>query len=163
MGEIGILRCGPEDVDDSLGELWLRLCREMFDMEEYVVPSEGNRLRWVSHVREELASGQGILLAARSDERIVGFLYASVSQGFPLDVTKEVGRLNDLYVLSEYRRKGIGETLLMNCIERMKELNVEAIRTRVLAKNKPAIGLYEKLGFRIRNHGMTLDIEDEVG
>ena len=161
-GEIRILRCRPEDIDDSLGELWLRLCREMFDIEQYVVPSEGNMRRWVGYVKEELASGQGVLLAARDDERIVGFVYASVSHGFPLDVTRKVGRLNDLYVLPEYRRRGIGQRLLTDCVKIMRESDAEAVRTRVLAENKPAIAFYEELGFRMRSHGMTIDLEDNV-
>ena len=64
-------------------------------------------------------------------------------------------------MLPEHRRKGIGEKPLFECIKKMKKLNVDVLMTRVLAENMPAISLYQKLGFKIRNYGVTLEIHKD--
>ena len=50
-------------------------------------------------------------------------------------------------VLAPYRGQGIGEALMRKAIEKAKTLGLTRIELTVREKNKPAISLYEKLGF----------------
>lgn len=54
--------------------------------------------------------------------------------------------LEDLYVQSEYRGKGIGKSLLEYLINIAKENNFGRVEWAVLDWNEPAINFYKKLG-----------------
>jgi len=152
--EIEISECRTEDVGDPIKELWLGLAHEMFEIEHFTIPSEANANRWVEFVREGLVSGRNFLSVAKSGREPVGYAFASVSRDFPLEVAEFVGSINDVYVLPEFRGKGIGKRLVIKCIEKMKAKGVTAARLAVLTENTTAVKLYEKLGFRIYRYGM---------
>ncbi len=73
--------------------------------------------------------------------KIVGFYIASKvldeSEVFTIAVDKD------------YKKMGIGTSLLNHLIERSKENNVHQIWLEVSTKNTPAINLYEKFGFKV--------------
>jgi len=150
---IEILECDVEDVSDSVKELWLGLAREMFEFEHLTLPSEANADTYVKSVREDLAKKQGFLLIAKSRNESVGFIYATISSR-QLEITRTIGSINDLYVLPKFRGRGIGRKLMVECLNKLKDAKVEVAYTRVLAENKIAISLYEKLGFKVYNCGM---------
>jgi len=154
---IEIYECEVEDVDDSVKELWLGLAREMFEIERLIVPSEANGDKWVELVREGLASGQNLLLVAKNGGKPVGFAYAGI---FPehFEVSRLVGAIHDVYVLSEFRGRGIGKKLIIECLNRMKAAGAKLVRLQVLTENKAAIELYEKLGFKTYRYGMIKQI-----
>ena len=157
--EIEIYECRVKDIDDSVKELWLGLVHEMFELEGFIVPSESNGDRWVRFVREGLACGRNFLLVAKNRTRLVGFAYASIPRDYPLDVSKFVGAIDDVYVLPEFRGKGIGKRLVVESLKKMKGKDMDAVRLTVLTENKTAIKLYEQLGFRIYRYGMTKSLE----
>ena len=69
------------------------------------------------------------------DGKLAG--YIRVSEG-----GNEV-ELDDLYIISEYRGKGIGSAVLKGCVEKSDK----PIFFYVFKKNTRAIALYERLGF----------------
>ena len=53
----------------------------------------------------------------------------------------------NLAVFPEYRRKGIGEQLVLTLVEKLKGNDVYSLTLEVRASNESAIALYTKLGF----------------
>jgi ribosomal protein S18 acetylase RimI-like enzyme len=153
--KIEIYDCRVEDVDDSVKKLWLALSREMFEVEHFIIPSQTNSDRWSKFVREGLVSGRNFLLVARNESRLVGFAYASVPHGYPLDVSEPVGVIDDVYVLPEFRGMGVGKKLVVKCLNKMEAMGVNVVRLKVLSENKTAIKFYRKFGFRIYSYGMV--------
>jgi len=138
-----------------LRNLWLRLAEEMFKIEGFIIPSEFNADRWIRFIEETVAEGRGFLIIAEWNGEIIGFTFASISRMFPLDVTEHaVGTINDVYVLPEFRGRGIGKRMVAECLEKFKARGVKNVRLSVLAENKAAIKLYEKLNFKIRSYEM---------
>jgi len=155
---IEIYECEVEDVDDSVKKLWLGLAREMFEIERLILPSEANGDKWVEFVREGLASGRNLLLIAKSDNAVVGFAFASIFRNYPLEVSRTIGVIDDVYVLPEFRGKGIGKKLAMECLNKMEAAGVKTVTLQVFTENKVAIKLYEKLGFKTYRYGMKKQI-----
>lgn len=56
--------------------------------------------------------------------------------------------LDELHVIGEYRRQGIGRQLLTHCIKLTEELGLAGIRLLARIDNEPAGRLYESVGFR---------------
>ncbi|MBS7635632.1 GNAT family N-acetyltransferase [Candidatus Bathyarchaeota archaeon] len=154
--QIRVFECrSVMDLAASLRDLWLRLAEEMFKIESFIIPSESNADRWIRFVEESVAGGKGCLIIAECDSEIIGFTFATISREFPLDVTEHaVGTINDVYVLPEFRRKGIGKRMVAECLEKIKARDVKNVWLSVLVENKVAIRLYEKLNFKIRSYGM---------
>ncbi len=162
MGEIEISKSDVEDVDDSVKLLWLGLIREMFEVEHLIIPSEANVDKWVDSVRKDMTDGQSILLVAKSVERPVGFVYARISRDYPLEVSKFVGRIDDLYVLPEFRGRRIGKKLVTECLKKMKGAGIDTVSLTVLAENKVAVKLYQKLGFKIHAYRMITQLPQKL-
>ncbi len=57
--------------------------------------------------------------------------------------------LEDLYIMPEYRRLGIGEAFFEELINHAKNTNCARITWQVLDWNTPAVKFYEKLGAKI--------------
>jgi len=143
-----------EDVDDSVKQLWLGLAHEMFEIEHFTLPSEANADKWIKFIRDSLAEKRSCLFVAKSGNKPVGFAYGSVFREHPLEVLEFVGNINDVYVLPEFRGKGIGKKLIAKSLNRLKVEGVKAVRLTVLTKNEIAVKLYEKFGFKIYRYGM---------
>ncbi|MEM2102130.1 MAG: GNAT family N-acetyltransferase [Candidatus Bathyarchaeia archaeon] len=151
---IRIYEYKAEDVDDTVKQLWLSLAREMFEIEHFTLPSEANADKWIKFIRDSLAEKKSFLFVAKSRYKPIGFAYGSVFREYPLEVSEFIGTINDVYVLPEFRGKGIGKKLVVRCLNRLKTEGVKAVRLMVLTENEVAVKLYEKLGFKIYRYGM---------
>jgi len=143
-----------EDVDNSVRQLWLSLAREMFEIEHFTLPSEENADKWIKFIRNSLVEKKSFLFVAKSSNKPIGFAYGSVFPEYFLEVSELVGTLNDVYVLPEFRGKGIGKKLIVKSLHRLKTEGVKTVRLMVLTENEVAVQLYEKLGFKIYRYGM---------
>ena len=150
---IEICEYEAQDVDDSLKQLWLSLAREMFTVERFILPSEENADKWISFIRSSLASGKSFLLVAKTNSKPVGFASGSVPE-YPLKVSESFGTIDDLYVLPEFRGRGVGSKLVVESLKTLKARGVKTVRLNVLKENKPAVKLYRRLGFKTRSYGM---------
>lgn len=56
--------------------------------------------------------------------------------------------IEDIFVLENYRRQGIGQRLFEFCVKQASERNAGRIEFCVLTWNKPAIRFYEKNGVK---------------
>ncbi len=104
------------------------------------VTGDINRLR--EHLFVEPTYAQAIL-AIWSDKAIG---YALFFPNYSTFLTKPGIYLEDLFVLPEYRRQGIGKKLLTYIINLAKTNNYGRVEWSVLDWNEPAIKFYEKMG-----------------
>ena len=56
--------------------------------------------------------------------------------------------INLVIVKEEFRRRGVAQSLVEGLVAGLKAKNVRCLTLEVRASNEPAIGLYEKLGFK---------------
>jgi ribosomal protein S18 acetylase RimI-like enzyme len=68
---------------------------------------------------------------------------------------KTIGFIYELFVLDEYRGKGISKQLINTAVEQLKQEGYSEIRLSVFEGNK-AIKLYENLGFETRTISMSM-------
>ncbi|KAL3793681.1 hypothetical protein HJC23_010253 [Cyclotella cryptica] len=61
------------------------------------------------------------------------------------DLNTQTGTVNNVYVIKEARKQGIGQ-LLMEAVEDALE-KPNTLKLTVYSSNKPAVNLYQKLGF----------------
>ncbi len=96
-------------------------------------------------IQKRIKSRKEIFLVAEEDDKIIGLI-----DGYIIDNSnhiEKVGYLDHLCVNKKYRKLGIGENLIKEFSNKMKNKNVTYLKLNAFEKNLPAIALYEKLGF----------------
>ena len=119
------------------------------DLDALVADSEQAGLRFVRRLVEEWASGANRfdrvgeeLFGAWVDGRVVGVCGLNVD---PYTAEEGVGRVRHLYVLSAFRRRGVGRRLIAAVIEAARGRFGEL---RLRTGNPEAARLYEAIGFQ---------------
>jgi ribosomal protein S18 acetylase RimI-like enzyme len=117
-----------------------------------IAESERYGLRFVRRLAEEWTSGANrfdrpgeALFVARIAREVVGVCGLNVD---PYAGEQSAGRVRHLYVLSVYRRRGVGQRLVAEVIEASRS-RFDNLRLRT--QNPAAAQLYERLGFRRRD------------
>ena len=82
---------------------------------------------------------QLIRYKAADEEKLVGFIAVDLRR------SQQTAWIATLAVLPDYRKSGIGSTLIQICEE---EVNLPRIRLSVRQSNQPAIQLYQKHGYQ---------------
>ena len=62
---------------------------------------------------------------------------------------KDVGSIQNIGVVAEYRGKGLGTAIVHRCLSGFATVGVRFVTLEVTANNSRAYRLYERLGFRI--------------
>lgn len=83
-------------------------------------------------------------LVAEVDERIVGF--ALFFYNYSTFLTKPGIYLEDLFVLPDYRRQGIGQAFLQTLAQLAVDRDLGRLEWSVLDWNEPAIRFYKTMG-----------------
>jgi ribosomal protein S18 acetylase RimI-like enzyme len=119
-----------------------------------ILPTEENADKGVKIAQSGLSTGRDLLLVTKTRNRIVGHAFANVSQESLFERSEPFCFLNDVYVVPEFRRSGIGRRLISEYLNRMKARGFKSVRLNVLPENSIAIRLYEKFGFKTFMYGM---------
>lgn len=90
-------------------------------------------------LHNELLSPYNSFFGAHADGKLVGYCGMQAVAG--------EGSVFNVAVLPEYRRQGVGESLVIELLRKAKELNLSQLLLEVRPSNLKAIWLYEKCGF----------------
>lgn len=122
---------------------FLKLLLALAEFEHLEPPSAGGQRRIIADIFEKKRLN---LLVASERGKLVGYaLYFYTYSSF---LARPTLYLEDLFVLEEHRKKGLGSALLLRCIDEAVKQDCGRMEWAVLEWNKKAIGFYEKLGAR---------------
>lgn len=93
-----------------------------------------------STLKEELENENSSYIIGKINNEIIGFA--------GLKIIFDQADIMNIVIKKTYRNQGIGTLLLENLILLAKDLNISTLFLEVNEQNKPAIHLYEKLGFK---------------
>jgi RimJ/RimL family protein N-acetyltransferase len=148
-GETVIIRTAvPDDAQALLEYVHVIFVEDLYNvttLDEFKKTVEEER-KWLKAHYDEPAH---IALVAEVNGSLVGFL------GFENGSRKRLAHQGTLHmsVQPQFRGKGIGTALLQSLIDWAEENpTIEKLCLVVFATNKPAIGLYKKLGFLEEGH-----------
>lgn len=91
-----------------------------------------------------------IIFLVKEDNKFVAYLYGTIYK----NIWGEGGYIDDVFVLKGHRKKGITTKLIQETIKKLKKDKIKKLYLGVNVKNKRAIGLYKKMGFKIRRYDM---------
>jgi ribosomal protein S18 acetylase RimI-like enzyme len=94
-------------------------------------------------------------LISTENNKLMGWILIGVSKD--QFSNKTIGFIYELFVLDEYRGKGISKQLINTAVEQLKQEGYSEVRLSVFEGNK-AVKLYENLGFETRTISMRMPI-----
>lgn len=86
-----------------------------------------------------------IILLYKENEKIIGFIYGTIIDS-KININK-ILKINFLYVIKEYRKKGVATELINKLGDIAKEENIKYIEVQVYSNNLKACNLYLKSKF----------------
>jgi len=104
---------------------------------------------WPKSILENCTDKNDVLiLVAEKEEKIVGFFIVNIN------LSLKKAELENMYVLREYRQKGIGKLLLQKSLEELSKINIE----NVCAMSDDAVDFLQKNGFSKGNQFYWMDL-----
>jgi GNAT superfamily N-acetyltransferase len=138
MGPVLVRKARASDAEQFLG-----LVLELAKFERLEPPSAAGRKRLVDDVFTKKKIN---LFMASERGKLVGYaLYFFSYSSFE---AKPTLYLEDLYVLEEYRKRGVGFALFRRCVDEAVSQGCGRMEWAVLTWNEKALKFYEKLGAR---------------
>lgn len=141
-----IRRAGDEDLD-KLVELISRLKRLNGEFDPLLRPIDNLEEEVGKYLRELVSDPRSLVLVIELGGRIGGVLTSRVVDRRFYE-PRLVGQISDVYVMPEYRRRGLGAALIQHAEKELKSMGAEMIVAEFPVKNVIAEGFYKKLGFR---------------
>lgn len=133
------------------------LCREDLDQVSEI-ETECFSIPWSKKALEEvLDNPRAYYITAKEEGNVIGYCGAYV--------ILDEGDINQVAVTSAYRGQGVGRKMMQALLERLEQAGAKAVTLEVRAGNRPAIALYETLGFQtegIRKNFYDKPVEDAL-
>ena len=145
-----------------MSNLWVRRADEsdipvLSMLAEEFMPQEATREKRKEILRHILKNPDYELLVAELDGKIAGFIDQWIMHDFAHGA--KLSYIQNLYVTSKHRRKGVGSRLLGEIMKSAKRKGVLEIHVVTEFGNRSAINLYRKYGL-VRE---SLQLEREFG
>lgn len=93
---------------------------------------------------------------AFEQDELLGWIF--IGPGKDQFTDRPIGFIYELFVREQFRGRGIAKLLMTSGIDELKRGGYPEIRLGAFADN-PAIRLYEKMGFHVRNVTMSLQVD----
>ena len=87
---------------------------------------------------------EATLIIAYGDPQDI-FEYVANIQG--LKLSDDVGAIQNVAVLPEYRRRGLGQALVQGALQGFQHVGIKRVTLEATADNLSAVNLYERIGF----------------
>ena len=113
-------------------------------LEEHDIATSAERLRDI--VQTVVADARyGFILLASADDHAIGIAYAAAH--LSAEHGGVIGWLEELYVMPEWRGRGVGSLLLDDLVSRAQQLQWRGVELEVVAGHERAAALYLRRGF----------------
>lgn len=97
-----------------------------------------------------------------SKNKPVAYIYGFVYDGYPYLQESKVGYVDGIFVLEEFRDKGLGKGLVNDFINFCKQCDAYTVKLNVKKENTKAKELYEKIGFRLFDYTMIINLKNKT-
>lgn len=150
---MAVLRLGaPRDLP-VLVRYWRAMLEECDLVGSGLVPDWKGRLE--EQFRFDMEAGSGIWILAEEDGSVVGTCTVFRQMGRSQILLDATAMVAGMYVLPEYRGRGIARALMEWVVDWCREQGVKTIRLNASKAGRP---LYESIGFATATEMMRLDL-----
>ncbi len=146
---------------DRIGTLWRAFLREQEALDDRLTVAEDALERWHNDFPMWLDDETRRIYVATSDGSIQGFATAHRTGPPPIYAPAHEVYLDELFVVPEVRRQGLGRQLVRAVRHWAEQLPATRIRLQTMSANETAQAFWEALGARTFSMALTLELEAE--
>lgn len=99
------------------------------------------------YFQDRLQKIDGCIVVAELDNKVIAYLASSTLQNHNYYLEKNLAKVDNMFVLPDYRNMGVGSSLLEEFNSWCKKKNISKILTEVSNQNDVAQDFYAKNGF----------------
>jgi ribosomal protein S18 acetylase RimI-like enzyme len=152
-GDRYTVRPGKREDATVAARLWVMSAEEHARYDPVYKPAPGAERTMRRFLADLSSSSLSCLFVAEvrnatGGEEVVGFLSGELREGSPAFSAKTWAAVEDIFVLPDYRSRGIGRTLFEACSEWARGKGAAGVSLQVAAGNTRARHFYDSLGFR---------------
>ena len=107
-------------------------------------------------IKSKIRSKNAVLLVALDKNKMIGYALGWIEKKSPYTFRK--GYFCDLFIVRNYRNKGIGKKLIKELINWFKSKKIKYVALDVYSKNKTAIKAFYSVGFKELSRHMMMRI-----
>lgn len=133
---------------EKLKDMKLRSKRSERKHNKSLKPIDEVKRRYFSYLKKDLTFDNRAVIVAVENNKIIAMILGKIVDNLPIAKLKKRGYISNLYVLPGYRRRGVAQRLVTELIKWFRVNNIENLRLELYSKNKPALNIYDKLGFK---------------
>lgn len=111
------------------------------------------------NIKSLITGRNSVVFVGEVDGKIIATGYALIKEGLTQFTYNKYTYLGFMYVLPEYRGKGVNAKIIDAAMDWSKTREVDLLRLEVYSQNSSAIKAYKKLGFETEIQDMKLWIE----
>ncbi|HKL44068.1 MAG TPA: GNAT family N-acetyltransferase [Candidatus Absconditabacterales bacterium] len=144
-----IIKTATIDNLKNIQELNLKLFKKEFEEYDSLL-----NVNWTfgefgtKYYQDKIINDNCCVLVAVVDDNIIGYLCGGITKGEEYRNLPIVAELENIFVLNDFRSKGIGTKLYNKFIEWCKIKKVGKLKVEASVKNKLAIEFYRKNNFK---------------
>jgi diamine N-acetyltransferase len=110
------------------------------------------------YFRDALTKSNHCAFVVEVDGVVVGYIVGAIEKGENYRKLPKMAALDNIFVLEEYRSKGIGKMLYGEFVKWAKGNGVKRVKVEASPDNVEGIAYYENMGFK----GFTITLEGEI-
>jgi len=140
----------------------VRLWEEFMDFHKDIDPRFPMRkdapLIWGKHLATLMTSDDTHILVALGGGHAVGFSISMLDKYPPIFQRETCGFIAAVAITAAYRRKGVGQKMLVEILAWFRSKGVERVELTTTAQNAVASSFWQKQGFKIYMHRLYREI-----
>ncbi len=131
----------------KLAKLGVELIKYHHELDPFFAPSKNIESSYKTYFKKCVYSPKSLLLVAEEEGKIVGYALGTITSRPPVFKERKIGYIDDMFVVKEYRRSGVGKEFLNELFKWFK--NKKAKHTEITVHTKNFIGrkAWENFGF----------------
>lgn len=146
------IRPGRREDATNVARLWVQSAEEHASYDSvYTVSTEAEKTmrRFLADLTSSSHTFLFVAVSSDSPEaETIGFVSGELREGSPTFSPKTWASVDDVYVVPEYRSRGIGKILVERVKDWSKEKGASGVSLQVAAANERGRDFYRNLGFR---------------
>lgn len=99
-------------------------------------------------IKENLSSRDWSVFVSEHNEEVIGYVLAKIEKRPPVFKELDFCEIFDLAIKQEFRRKGIGESLLSKVFQWCSEKKIKRIEVKIAVSNEISTKFWRKMGFK---------------
>lgn len=111
------------------------------------------------YFREAIQSINHCCLVAEYEKQIVGYMIGVKLQEINYRTVRKTAELENIFILPEFRSKGIGKIMMNEFKAWCKNHGIQAIKVAAAEKNERGIDFYRRNGFRDFERVLECEVE----